>query len=401
MYLVRRWWLLDRFGVTANGFKRKGYLDILGSMETKAKELYGEDINLSERSPLGLFLKNIAWELQEIWQLGEDVYNSGYVDTAEGISQDNVGKYIAISRKSAQKAKGTIIIEGTKGTTIPKGFIVSTEATEIMFETVEDKLIDEDGVIEIPILSTVPGLIGNVPANTITKIVNPIAEVNRAYNPEATKDGTDIEKDAEFRQRYYRSVSMGGSSTRESVEAALLNLVNVTDAFVEENETMEYIGDIPPKSLAPYVFGGENEEIARTILLSKSGGIRSYGTTEVIVKDSKDREHTIGFTRPTVKNIFVKLTITKGRGYAGDIEVIKAVLNYIGGQGEEGISYKGLKLGEDVVISKIIGATDLQGVEDISVELSLDGEIYSNSNISIDTKEIARTSFDKVVISYA
>lgn len=387
---------MDRFGVTENGFRRKGYLDIISDMEARARELYGEDVNLSERSPLGLFLKNIAWELQEIWQLGEDTYNSAFVDTSEGISQDNVGKYIAIQRKAAQKANGIVVIEGTKGTVIPRGFVVSTEATAILFETVEGKTIGENGTIEIPIQAINPGLNGNVPANTITKIVNPIAGVNSVINPEETEGGTDTEADAEFRERYYRSVSIGGSSTRESVEAALLNMENVVDAFVEENETMEYIGDIPPKSLAPYVFGGDDEEIARTILLSKAGGIRSYGTTEVLVEDSKGIEHIIGFTRPIIKEVYVRLTVTKGTGYVGDDVVKEAVLKYIG----DNIN-KGLKLGEDVIVSRIIGVTSLQGVEDIMVELSLDGEVYSSSNIAVDTKEIARTSIDKVVVNYA
>lgn len=384
------------FGVISNGFKRKTYQDILSSMEAKARELYGEDVNLSERSPLGLFLKNIAWELKDIWQLGEDVYNSAYVDSAENIQLDNVSKYITISRKSAQYAKGTIVVEGTKGAVIPQGFRVSTGATEILFETINSATIAADGKVEVPIIAILPGEKGNVPANTITIIVNPLAGIDSVYNPTDTEGGTDTEKDVELRDRYYRSVSRGGSSTRESVEAALLDMENVADAFVEENETIEYIGDIPPKCLAPYVFGGEDEEIAKTILLSKAGGIRSYGTTEVLVKDSKGIDHIIGFTRPAIKEIYIRLTITKGTGYVGDDIVKIAVLKYIG----DGVN-KGLRLGEDVIVSRIIGVTSLQGVEDITVELSLDGETYLSSNIKIDTKEIGRTSIGKVVINYA
>lgn len=391
---------MDRFGITKDGFKRKDYNEIISSMESKSKELFSESVNLSERSPLGMFLQNIAWELKDIWQLAEDTYNSGYVDTAEGMAQDSVGKYIAITRNVAQRATGVLKVNGSKGTIISIGFRVSTEATELTFETLESKIIGESGAVDIPIMAINPGLEGNVPANTITRIVNPVSGVNEVTNINPTENGIDTETDAEFRERYYRSVSRGGSSTRESVEAALLDMDNVTDAFVEENDTMEYKGDIPPKSLAPYVFGGTDEDIAQTILNAKAGGIVSFGDVQVLAKDNKDVEHMIGFTRPAVKDIHIKLEITKGNGYIGDLEVTRAVLAYIGGQGEEGVTYKGLRLGEDVAISRIIAAASLQGVKDVSVSVSTDGINYVSQNIMLDKKEIARTDIDKVVISY-
>ena len=42
----------------------------------------------------------------------------------------------------------------------------------------------------------------------------------------------------------------------------------------------------------------------------------------------------------------------------------------------------------------------LQGIKDIQVELSLDGDNYTQSNIPIGQNEIAQTSHDKVVINY-
>ncbi len=387
------------FGLTKDGVKIKKYPDLIESMENKAKQLYGEDVNLSERSPLGLFLKNIAWELKDLWQLGQDVYYSAYVDFAEGFSLDNTGKIITIERKPAQKANGTITIFGESKTNIPKGFKISTDM--VVFETTISSVIGDNGKIEIPIVAIEPGENGNVPANTITKIVNPIPGVDSITNLEQTQGGREIEEDYEFRERYYRSLSKGGSSTREAVEAALLDMSNVVDAFVDENETNEYINDIPPHSLAPYVFGGNDEDIAKTILKAKAGGIRSYGLTEERIKDNKGVEHTIGFTRPSVKNIYVKLNIVKDSFYPGDDVVTRAVLNYVGGEDKDGVSYKGLKLGEKVVISKIMAnVMCLKGTSDIEVEISLDGETYQPTNIEIEKNEIAKTDYNKVVINY-
>jgi len=392
---------LNKFGVTVNGFKRKTYNDILNNLQARAREVFGNDINLSNTSFLGMWLQNEAWEIAELWELAEDVYYSAFIDYNEGTSQDNTGKYITISRKPAQRSKGVITVEGKEGTRISKGFRVGNEQLDIIFETTENAVIENVGMLDIPIVSINPGLNQNVPASTLIKMVNPISGIDKVYNKDITVDGTDAETDKEFRERYYRSISKGGSSTRESVEAALLDMENVTDAFVEENETMEYIDDIPPKSLAPYVFGGEDEEIAKVILKSKAGGIRSYGLTEVLVTDSQGIEHTIGFTRPIVKDIYVRLNIARDKGYLGDDVVTRAVLNYIGGEDAEGISYKGLRLGEDVVMSKIMASVMcLQGVKDIGVEISLDNITYQSTNIEIAKKEIAKTKFDKVVIDY-
>lgn len=392
---------INKFGVTKDGFNRKNYTDILSNLQARARETYGENINLTNTSFLGMHLQNEAWEIAEMWELAEDVYYSAFIDSNEGISQDNTGKYITISRKPAQKSKGFIAVVGNEGTRVRKGFRVATKELEKVFETIEEGIISESGTIILPIQSILPGLEMNVGHMAIVEIVNPISGVTEVYNSDITVDGVDIETDKDFRERYYRSVSRGGSSTRESVEAALLDMDNVTDAFVEENETMEFIDDVPPKSLAPYVFGGEDEDIAQVILSAKAGGIRSYGTTEILVTDSKGEEHTIGFTRPLVKDIYINISITKDKGYPGEDTVTRAVLNYIGGEDKDGIAYKGLKLGENVVITKLLSSVMcLEGIKDIEVEISTDNIDFVSTNIEIAKKEIAKTKFDKVVINY-
>ena len=389
------------YGVTKDGFKRKEYLDIIESMRSRSRELFGESIDLSERSILGLTLQNMAWEISNLWESTEDVYNSAFVDTAEYTSLDNVGKYIGDRRKPATKSTGEVVIEGTEGTRVPKGFRISDKSKGKVVETLESGIIGESKVLSLPIRSIYPGKEYNVPAMTLIEVVNPISGIDKVYNEEPTFGGEDIESDIDFRSRYERSTSLGGSSTRVSVEAALINMIDVTDAFVEENTSMEFIGDIPPKSLAPYVFGGNDKDIAQTILESKAGGVRSYGTTEIEVDDSHGVAHTIGFTRPIIKDVYVNLKIEKGLGYPAEKDIIAAVVDYVGGTDEDAIKYKGLGLGESVIISKIMASIMyLSGIKDIDVEISLDGDIYTNNNLEVGKKEIAITSYDKVVIEY-
>lgn len=393
--------MAKKFGVTADGFRRKEYPDILASLQARAREVFGESINLSNTSFLGMWLQNEAWEIAELWELAEDVYFSSFVDTAEDSSLDNVGKYIAARRKAAQKSKGIVTIEGKKGTKLKKGFKVSDANVEKVFETIEDKIIGDSGIINIPIISVFPGLDMNVSPYFITKAVNPIPGIDKVYNKEATTGGTNTESNTEFRKRYYRSIARGGGATRAAVEAALLDMDSVIDAFVVENDSMEYKGDIPPKSLYSLVEGGEDIDVAKTILKSKAGGIRAYGDTEIEVEDSKGVKHIIGFSRPVKKDIYIKLDIERDKGYPGDDAVKRAVINYIGGEDGDGVFYKGLKLGENVVISKITANVGcLEGIKDVQVKVGVDGENYQLQNIEIDIKEIAQTDYDKVVINY-
>ena len=50
----------DNWGLTERGFLRPSYADLLDAFEVKAKELFGSTVNLSVRSPLGIFLRIFA-----------------------------------------------------------------------------------------------------------------------------------------------------------------------------------------------------------------------------------------------------------------------------------------------------------------------------------------------------
>ena len=79
----------DNWGLTERGFLRPSYADLLDAFEVKAKELFGSTVNLSVRSPLGIFLRIFAWFAGLTWQLAEDVYNSGFIDTADRQHHDH------------------------------------------------------------------------------------------------------------------------------------------------------------------------------------------------------------------------------------------------------------------------------------------------------------------------
>jgi len=224
-------------GLTEEGFNRKTRLEIEQSMKNRAKSLFGNNINLSDDSPLGKIIKNTAYELAQNWQAGESVYNASFVDFASGASLDYLCKLIGISRRSATNSVGEQTFYGDDGTIIPTGFLVETE-DEVQFYTTESGEIS-DGDVTLNIESVETGAENNIDAGFITEIVNPISGLDSTENLVAITGARDRENDFELRQRFEESVARGGASTIDAIRASLLQLENVTDAIVNENNTME------------------------------------------------------------------------------------------------------------------------------------------------------------------
>ncbi len=398
------------FGLGPDGFTRKKYADIVADMEARARNLFGENVNLSERSPLGIFIKIIAWSIALLWELAEAVYYSAFIDTSEGTSLDYACKYAGIARKPAKKASVTpsgdpayVKFTGDAGTTVAQGKRVATE-DGVEFETLEEVTLDAAGEAYPKVQAVEAGEQGNVPANTITVIINPQAGLSSVTNPEEITGGQDEETDAELRQRYYDSLAKGGSSTVESIKAALLEVDGVKDVVINENDTINTVDGIPPKSFEVLVYGGTDNDVAQAIFNSKSAGIQSYGSTTVDITDSMGKVHTIGFTRPIFKDIYVDVTLTTNENFPvdGKTQVQTEIIKYIGGTDANAEAHDGLGLGEDVIHYKVIAAcSNVPGITDLTVQIGFAADALGTANLAIASNEVAQTNTTKVTVTVA
>lgn len=376
--------------LTDKGFKRQRYADIVASLESRAKEKFGEDVNLSERQFLGIFIRIIAFFLSRFAQDLEDTYNSSFYQTADGVSLDKNAHRQGFSRQPEIKARGKVIIEGDDGTRIDAGFIVGTP-NEVNFVTTEDVRINGDSV-EVEVEAIEAGQDGNVPAGAISEIVTPIVGVSSVVNPEPTSGGRDRETDAELRERIRRVREVEGRLVLQ-----LLDVEGVRDVYLDYNDSSDEVNGLPPHSIAPIVWGGDEEEIAQTIARYKSAGIRSFGDVEITVTDSKTRDHIIGFSRPTVKEIYVKVYV---EGSVTPEEVRTAIIAYIGGQDEDGTEYDGLGINEDVIHFRALHEIGKIGsVTNATLEWSTDGSNYHMDDIEIARTEYATTDWQKVDVT--
>lgn len=390
--------------LTPQGFKRKRYADTLEEVLENARQQFGDDKNLSARSPLGIILRIFSWFLSIMYQLAEKVYYSGYIDTAEGSSLDRLVPFAAIRRRPPERANtDDFIIAGDPNTVVEAGFLVGRE-DDFLYETTETVVLDTDGLATVSIRAVLGGAIGNAQPHTITEVINPIVGVDSVTNPTLVSGGRDQETDPELRERYKLSLSAGGSPTVNGIRASVLGVEGVRTATVVENNTSEVDTDgRPPKSFETYVLGGESEDIAHAIFNRKAAGIEPYGTEEVTLMDDSGNEQLVRFSYSEQIPIYMNLEIQTDASFPlnGHEQIRTNIIQYIGGVDYDGTEYTGLANGQNVIFTRMISIIhQTPGVTDIPVfNVGTDPDNLSPMNtINIERTQVAITDFEKVVI---
>ncbi|GLC88266.1 baseplate J/gp47 family protein [Lysinibacillus piscis] len=387
--------------LTKSGFKRQRMADYLPIMEEQARELFGEDADLSDRTPLGKFLHLQAQQRAEDNEQLEMVYNARFIDTSEGATLEANVKRALLTRKRWIKATGEVTVQLSKGAKINTGDLFRTKYN-VYFKALETVQAVEDGNYRIPVEALEYGAIGNIEPNDLCIIVNPQSGIHSVVNQDAFFNGQDEESDEELQDRYYASLGKVGARRVESIEANVLDEVaGVRAAIAIENDTnVEDAEGRPPHSVETVVLGGLDEEIAMAIFKKKGGGIRAYGSTVYTFTDNRGIVHEIGFTRATTVNVYVKVYIKKSNQFpiSGENLVIAQLVKYVGGT-YDGTLYHGVGMSTDVICTKAEARIlSIDGVEDVRVEFSIDGVTYEAQNVPIAFPEVAETDESKIEV---
>lgn len=231
---------------------------------------------------------------------------------------------------------------------------------------------------------------------TITQLIHTITGFDGAINDVPVSVGNDADTDETLRQRWSASLYNRGSASIQAVRAKVLDCIGVNKAVVIEN-----VGDITdedgllPHSIEVIVSGGNNEDIANAIYLTKSGGIQTNGTQVVEIKDNlTTKTYPIRFNRPTTKPIFVKVDVydyTEEDWSSANVNQIKQAIIDYGGQ---------LSFGEDVINQRFYGPiySSTKGIGRIEVQMSTDGVTYSTSNVPVSIREVATFGYSDIKV---
>lgn len=372
--------------VTAQGYQRPTFDDILTDLTEKAQEMFGEDIDVDELTPLGKFIRIIAYDRALAEEEAEQIFYSRFPNTASGVNLDRLCPFVGISRNSATPAQYEVAVKGTAGYTVPYGFEVSTDSNIIFYNTA-DTTIGEQGTCTIVVECAENGIIGNIDSADITQIVNPDADIEEIVGTTVVTVGVDEESDYELRQRFVQASAGMGSCNETALESALVRVPTVISANVIVNDTDSTDEDgRPPHSFTCFVTGGVGyeAEIAETIYDKKPIGIKTHGTSSYTITDESGKEHIIYFSRTTNVNVYVRMslkTTTAFEGETGKEKIISNIKSYVNSLG----------VGNDVILSAMYSYIySVAGVKEVtSLQLSTDGETYSSTNIVVDDTESA------------
>lgn len=382
------------YGITAQGFVRKTYEVILAELQAKARsgDCFGADVDLSDENYIGPKIKLMAWALAGQWELAEDAYYSLDLDNAEGVALNRVVGLSLVGRDSAANATVDLTFTGVAGSAVPVGTICET-ARQIQFATLSAVVIGDGGSVSVAAQCVDAGESGNVSANSIVQIKNPISGVDTVTNLLDAQNGKEIETDAALRTRYKTSPASSGSNI-DAVIAAVAKVTNVESVTCIENDSsiIDSYG-LSPHSFEVIVDGGDNINIALAIYSRKPAGIQPYGSTEQTVVDSQGQNKIIRFSRPAKIYTYIKFILETNSDWntESEAQIILIAVAYINSLGN----------GKDVYAWKIAALLkDVVGLENVQVLIGTSSGSIINDKILISLRERAVSSSEYISFEY-
>ena len=128
------------YGVTPEGFKQKRLPQIKEEYEDLFIGEFGE-INLDPQSVTGQLIGIFSKVLTDDWENLSDVYLSQYLNSATGISLDNVLAMMGIVRLPASKSSVIGAATGIQGTLIPAGSLARLSGSDDIFVSTSSTII--------------------------------------------------------------------------------------------------------------------------------------------------------------------------------------------------------------------------------------------------------------------
>lgn len=384
-------------GLTEKGYHRPAYNEILQNKIQWAKELFGEDIDTGELTPLGKFIRIGAYDLAKAYEDLEMIYYARFPNTAFGDSLDRLCVFAGITRNTPTRAVHQVRVHGEPGAEIGMGQLLMSGPGGVTFYNVNGTKIDPGGEGQLQVECTEAGRIGNV--SSVQSIVNPLAEISSVEYIGLEEAGEDGETDYQLRKRFRAAIEGAGSANINAIKAAILRVPTVISVGIIVNES-----DVPDEKKRParsfecFVYGGEGyeEDIAQMIFDKAPIGIKTCTTSEngisVTLKDSGGYEHIIQFSHTEDVSLALKIHIRANSRFESDgAQKIKNVLSeYINGLG----------VSADVVLSSLYGHIyTVPGVADITgITVSADGGAESSENVQIEDWQVPKILPDNIIV---
>lgn len=373
--------------------------DILTGVLKDLSEAFGTELNPSLETPQGQLASSLTAIIANKNNQLAWLINNLDPDYATDFMQDAIGKIYFLSRKGQVNSSVVLTLTGLTGTTIPANHEFIDNNSKSWF-TQSAATIGLSGTVKVN--ATANGTY-TAAANKITTIKNAIVGLDRVTNESDATEGTERESRQDFAERYKKSVSKNSVGTASTLYGNLGDLSGVSDLYIHENRTDGEITigatsyKLSAHSVLVSIIGGQDKEIAKTILAYAGNGCDFNGNTAVTVTDDNfsdpKPEYKVSFLRPTSTPMYVKVTLRKINSSSTEYEAKSLIKEYIKG-------LAGSRIGRTIYADEIIVKlkAGLPNEKILAVELSLENGVQGKAYASFGVDQVVAMSDDYISI---
>lgn len=360
----------------------KGHTPDLGStflVNYRSKDAPAPFNDLHVGSVLRTLAESFSLELAGLYAQAEVVYESGFIDTAQNRSLENVVALLGIDRikagRNTTKIKFSRSANSVGDIHIPAGTRISNVDASVQFETIDRiTLLGGQNSVQVDARDTEDNLEG-LPPDSLVILTKPLAGIESVTNPKPTSILERDESDNELRTR--------SKNFLHGSEKATLGAIK--QAVAQQNVLAEVIENDPaPGFITVFVHAEDLTPETEARLKAAIHDVRPAGI-KVNVSPA---------TAPFAIDLAIRITTAEDLLEADlrDIQeqVVKNITHYLSGAG----------IGETISINKIIGLvlsdSSVTDVRLLSARVGTDNVLDRDKGI-VDMSNISGITADSKV----
>ena len=379
---------------------------VLDQVTQDFKNALGQDLDVTPETPQGRLIQLITDYRTNTLAINANNANQINLRYATGRFLDAIGSFYGLNRIFSTPTRVLATVTGVASTVIPQGSQAKTTAGDIFYAE-NDITIGVNGTATGYFLSLERGKIP-CEVNTLTQIVNAVLGWETINNSSSPTLGTDVESDTDFRIRIQNS-RYSGISLLQSIKTKVSQIDNVKSLWAYDNYTnasITYEGiSIPAHSICVIVDGGNDNEIAKVLFDTKTGGtgytaITGQSVQETVIDGAFNVPYVVTFNRPEVVNFKVGITVRNVNYSGSDLtsDIKQAIINWANGQVS---SVDGLNIGQDVSPFEISAAVSDQ-ISEIYVkncQIALLEDTLSTDELSFTVSQIGQILDENITVT--
>lgn len=196
------------------------------------------DLDTSTGTPIRKILDTIA-EAISAASIDSNLLTYSYdIDSRFGPDLDSFCALFGMARYPARRANGSALFQrttiATQSSIIPAGTQLATsDSPPVIVQTSASVIFPSSQLsVTVPVQAVAGGSAGNLPANSIVRMLTVVDSVGTVSNPASLTGGSDGESDAQLRDRFKRTLFRNISGTEDMYLGVALNDSDVSNANV-------------------------------------------------------------------------------------------------------------------------------------------------------------------------